>query len=35
VALLKAANVVTFARLFLMRPVTQPLPADVRVQPVW
>jgi len=35
VALLKAANVVTFARLFFRRPVTQPLPADVRVQPVW
>ncbi|MBU6365055.1 MAG: magnesium-protoporphyrin IX monomethyl ester (oxidative) cyclase [Gemmatimonadetes bacterium] len=35
VALLKAANVLTFARLFFHRPVTQALPADVRVQPVW
>ena len=35
VAFLKAANVVTFVRLFLLAPVKQPLPADVRMQPVW
>jgi magnesium-protoporphyrin IX monomethyl ester (oxidative) cyclase len=35
VALLKAANVITFARLYLRAPVKQPLPADVRMQPTW
>jgi magnesium-protoporphyrin IX monomethyl ester (oxidative) cyclase len=31
----KAANVLTFARLFLRAPHKAPLPADVRLQPVW
>ena len=35
VALLKAANVVTFVRLFVRTPVKQALPADVRLQPSW
>jgi magnesium-protoporphyrin IX monomethyl ester (oxidative) cyclase len=35
VALLKAANGLLFLRLFLRRPHRQPLPADVRMQPVW
>jgi hypothetical protein len=29
------ANALTFVRLFLRRPHRQPLPADVRMQPVW
>lgn len=35
VAMLKAANVLTFARLFLRAPHKQELPADVRLQPTW
>jgi magnesium-protoporphyrin IX monomethyl ester (oxidative) cyclase len=34
-ARLLAANGLAFARLFLMRPRRQALPADVRLQPVW
>ena len=34
-ARLLAANGLAFARLFLMRPHRQPLPADVRLRPVW
>lgn len=32
---MRASNVFVFARLFLRRPHRQPLPADVRMQPVW
>jgi magnesium-protoporphyrin IX monomethyl ester (oxidative) cyclase len=35
VALLKAANALTFVQLFLRPPHKQELPADVRMQPVW
>ena len=35
VALLKAANGLTFVQLFLRPPHRQALPADVRIQPVW
>jgi magnesium-protoporphyrin IX monomethyl ester (oxidative) cyclase len=35
VALLKAANALTFVQLFLRPPHKQALPADVRMQPVW
>ena len=35
VMFLKAANVLTFARLFLRAPHKQELPADVRLQPTW
>ncbi len=35
VAMLKASNVLVFARLYLRAPVKQALPADVRLQPTW
>lgn len=35
VLFLKAANVLTFARLYLRPPHKQALPADVRMQPTW
>ncbi len=35
VTMLKAANALTFVKLFLRTPHRQALPADVRVQPVW
>jgi magnesium-protoporphyrin IX monomethyl ester (oxidative) cyclase len=35
VVLLKAANVLTFARLYFRSPHKQALPADVRLQPTW
>jgi magnesium-protoporphyrin IX monomethyl ester (oxidative) cyclase len=35
VTMLKGANALTFLQLFLRPPVKQPLPADVRMQPIW